>query len=163
MAICPCLLDNIVISSHLPGVRQTNTSVMFDKYWQYFTTGAWHWMKEMQNVYESNRLSRSCLSPWRPRSIDMDNWIHSGLEYPNTKTGIRSVLGLCNIFRRFVPNLYCVAARLNKQVRKSQRQTFDGLADEETTALKKLKPKLVEPPFWVFHVCKAPISYINLI
>lgn len=54
-------------------------------------------------------------------------------------------------FFRFMPNFACVATPLNKELRKGQLQVFDALANHETTALKPLKAKLVEP-----HVLPLP-------
>lgn len=68
-----------------------------------------------------------------------------GHEPPTILTEFRLFLGLCNIFRQFVPNFARVGAFLNKKLPKGQAQTFDELSDEKVPALEMLKAKLVEP------------------
>lgn len=63
-----------------------------------------------------------------------------------TTTDIRSFLGLCNVFRRFVPNFSRVAAPLNKKLKKGQPSTFDELTQEEHGAYQPLKQALSTPP-----------------
>lgn len=57
-----------------------------------------------------------------------------GLEYPITKTEPRSVLGLSNVFHRFVPSFDRITAPLNKKLRKGQSQNFDRLPGNKITA-----------------------------
>lgn len=59
---------------------------------------------------------------------------------------MRSFLGLCNVFRRFVPNFSRIAAPLNKNVAKGQPATFDGLDETEQAAYETLKKALIRPP-----------------
>lgn len=66
------------------------------------------------------------------------------LEHPANLTEIRSILGLCNIFWRFVPKLARVSSRINKQVQKGQPLTFDGFPGEEIIASETLKAGLIE-------------------
>jgi len=61
-------------------------------------------------------------------------------------TDVRSFLGLCNVFRRFVPNFARVSAPLNDKLRKGEPARFAGLTDEETTAFDRLKDLLTSPP-----------------
>lgn len=68
------------------------------------------------------------------------------LKNPTTQTEIRSFLGLCNIFRRFVPYLSKVAAPLNKKLCKDQLKSFPSLAVEEKQAVECLKDLLSNPP-----------------
>lgn len=68
-----------------------------------------------------------------------------GLEHPADVTDLRSFSGLCNVFCGFVPNLAHVAIQLNESLCKSQLWTFDGLTNDERTALDTLKALVVEP------------------
>lgn len=61
------------------------------------------------------------------------------LEYHTTVPKLRSILKLCNVFRRVVPSFACVASPLNEKPCKGQSQTFHGLHDDGFTTLQPLK------------------------
>ena len=65
---------------------------------------------------------------------------------PQTQTELRSFLGLCNVYRRFVPNFARIAAPLNKKLMKDQPTNFETLSAEEYDAFQTLKRRLIEPP-----------------
>ena len=65
---------------------------------------------------------------------------------PTTQTGIRSFIGLCNVFRRFVPNFARIATPLNRKLEKGQPFNFEVLTDPEYAAFEELKRRLVSPP-----------------
>ena len=65
---------------------------------------------------------------------------------PTTQPGIRSFVGLCNIFRRFVPNFARIATPLNQKLEKDQPTKFGHLTDEEREAFEELKRRLTSPP-----------------
>ena len=68
------------------------------------------------------------------------------LQAPTNLTELRSFLGLCNVFRRFVPNFARIAAPLNRKLRKGEPTVFGPLNEEEMGALEELKKRLIEPP-----------------
>lgn len=41
-------------------------------------------------------------------------------KHPTTQTKLRFFLGLCNVFRRFIPNFVCLSVPLTKRLRKDQ-------------------------------------------
>lgn len=55
---------------------------------------------------------------------------------------IWSFLGLCNIFRCFVPNFSRIASQISRRHRKTQTKEFLPLTKEETVALEKIKKKV---------------------
>lgn len=67
------------------------------------------------------------------------------LQHSTTVTELPPFLRLCKVFCLFVQNFARFAAPLTKKLRKGQLHTFDTISDDETTALKTLKAKLVEP------------------
>ena len=69
-----------------------------------------------------------------------------GFPEPTNTTDVRSFLGLCNVFRRFVPNFARVAAPLNLMLQKGQPDKFDELTDEQKAAFNELKERLISPP-----------------
>ena len=60
---------------------------------------------------------------------------------------MRSFLGLCNVYRKFVQNFTRIAAPLNKNLNKNQPTKWDALTDKEMEAFETLKQKLISPPF----------------
>ena len=66
--------------------------------------------------------------------------------YPKNQTELRSFLGACNVYRRFVPNFSHVAAPLNKLLQKGQSSNIPELTPEQKEAFNLLKASLVEPP-----------------
>lgn len=71
------------------------------------------------------------------------------LQEPRNVTKLRSYLGLCSVFRRFVPNFARIAASLNRKLRKDQPKEFGTLNDDERCAMKTLQEKLISPPILV--------------
>lgn len=64
-----------------------------------------------------------------------------------TVTEVRSILGLCKVFRWFVSNFARVAALLRRRLREGPLEPFDGFAVKEIKALGPLKAKLGESLF----------------
>lgn len=61
-------------------------------------------------------------------------------------TDVRSFLGLCNVFRRFIPNFARVAAPLTAKLEKDHPQRFPSLSPTEENAFESLKQLLISPP-----------------
>lgn len=72
------------------------------------------------------------------------------LQYPTTMTELQSYIGLRNTFRQFGPNFARVAPSLNMKQLVVETQTFDGMNEDETTALDTLQAKLVKTPMLAF-------------
>ena len=77
---------------------------------------------------------------------------------PRNATGMRSFLGLCNVYRRFVPNFSRITKPLNQRLTKGQPTKWGDLTNEETEAFKTLKTRLINPP--VLALPKVGRSYI---
>ena len=69
-----------------------------------------------------------------------------GFREPETQTQLRSFLGLCNVYRRFVSNFARVSAPLNKLLKKEQSPKLEPFTDDEWKAFHKLKEALASPP-----------------
>ena len=65
---------------------------------------------------------------------------------PRTQTELRSFLGLCNVYRRFVPKFSSIAAPLNAYLTKGKPAMFGILSKEAVTAFDTLRHKLLHPP-----------------
>ena len=65
---------------------------------------------------------------------------------PKNKTQVRSFLGMCNVYRRFIRDFTRIAHPLNQKVRKDAPQSWDALTDEETLSFNTLKRALLTAP-----------------
>ena len=68
-----------------------------------------------------------------------------GFKMPTTQTELRSFLGLCNVYRRFVPNFARAAAPLNDLLKKGQAFELPPLDEKQRKAFDSLKQALIEP------------------
>lgn len=66
--------------------------------------------------------------------------------YPSTQTQLRSFLGMCNVYRRFVPCFARVAAPLNKLLCKGQSPQLPEATVEQRDSFETLKKALINPP-----------------
>lgn len=59
---------------------------------------------------------------------------------------LSSFLDLCSAFRQSIPTFARITNQLNKKLCENQPQTFDNLTDDERTAMRTLKKRLISPP-----------------
>ena len=69
-----------------------------------------------------------------------------GFKEPRTQTQLRSFLGMCNVYRRFVPNFARVAAPINQLLKKEQGQDLPPFDEAQVHSFNLLKRALSEPP-----------------
>jgi hypothetical protein len=69
---------------------------------------------------------------------------------PKTQTELRSFLGLCNVYHRFVANFAKIAHPLNQLLRKGESPQLGELTQEQFEAFEKLRQKLLDPPILAF-------------
>jgi hypothetical protein len=65
--------------------------------------------------------------------------------YPTKSTELRSFLGMCNVYRRFVERFAKIAAPLTDLLKKGQPETF-MLNTEQQKSFHVLRDALIEPP-----------------
>ena len=76
---------------------------------------------------------------------------------PETKTQVRSFVGMCNVYRRFVPNFATVAAPLVELTKKEYPDKLPKLNEEQLRSFEKLKQMLLQPP--VLRLPKEGLPY----
>ena len=70
-----------------------------------------------------------------------------GFSEPTTQTQLRSFLGLCNVYRRFVPNFARISAPLNKMLKKDEPAVFpEHFTEEQLKSFLTLKSALTKAP-----------------
>jgi hypothetical protein len=65
---------------------------------------------------------------------------------PTTQTELRSFLGLCNVYRRFVPSFASIASPLNALLRKGESPKLESLTENQLNSFNTLRAKLLDPP-----------------
>jgi RNase H-like domain found in reverse transcriptase len=65
---------------------------------------------------------------------------------PTTRSKLRSFLGLCNVFRRFVAGFAKIAEPLNILLRKGESPQLGSLSEEQLAAFETLRTRLLDPP-----------------
>lgn len=66
--------------------------------------------------------------------------------YPTTRTQMRSFLGMCSVYRRFVQNFAGVASSLMRHTSKNGARYLNSPSEDEYRAFELLKEALTNPP-----------------
>ena len=85
----------------------------------------------------------------RPGRLEVEgrNFIATELACaPTNQTELRSFLGMCNVYRRFVQGFSKIAAPPNKKTSKNQPYDVEVVTGTEYAAFDELKRRLVSPP-----------------
>jgi hypothetical protein len=82
-------------------------------------------------------------------------------KFPTTQSELRSFLGLCNVYRRFVPGFANIAAPLNEFLRKGERPQLGELSLEQKDAFERLRQNLLDPPILALPEQRAPSPSIR--
>ena len=77
---------------------------------------------------------------------------------PVNQTELRSFLGLCNVYRRFVPGFAKIAAPLNTLLKKGESPNIGEFSTDQLGAFNALREKLLHPP--VLALPRADGRYI---
>ncbi|CDF40036.1 retrotransposon protein [Chondrus crispus] len=75
-----------------------------------------------------------------------------------TQTELRSFLGMCNVYRRFVPNFARTAAPLNVLLAKGKPFQLEKFSVEQSKAFGLLKTAVISPPILKLPRSNLPIS-----
>jgi hypothetical protein len=74
---------------------------------------------------------------------------------PTTQTELKSFLGLCNVYRNFVPRFAAVASPLTALLRKDVPFHLPVLSDEQLAAFNRLRDALFSPPILALHLANG--------
>ena len=80
-----------------------------------------------------------------------------GFAPPKTRTEIKSFLGICNVYRRFIIDFATISAPLNALLRKDAPDNFE-LRQNQIDSFNNLRQKLTSPPF--LSLPKPGLPYI---
>ena len=97
----------------------------------------------------------------RPGTLEIDELATRALRemsVPTTQTELRSFLGMCNVYRRFVRNYTDIAAPLNARLRKGQPVQLEPFGEIEMEAFDTLKEAICSPPILALPKPGLPYS-----
>ncbi|CDF33203.1 unnamed protein product [Chondrus crispus] len=97
----------------------------------------------------------------RPGTLSIDEVSTRALReiaIPTTQTELRSFLGLCNVYRRFVPNYAHKAAPLNQLLKKGQPAKLEPFDETEIKAFDTLREAVISPPILALPKAGFPYS-----
>lgn len=77
---------------------------------------------------------------------------------PTKKSELRSLVGLANVYRRFIDEFNNIAAPLNSLLKKGQPDSFGDLNELQTSAFDTLVHKVITPPILAFPIPGLPYS-----
>jgi Reverse transcriptase (RNA-dependent DNA polymerase) len=80
-------------------------------------------------------------------------------KHPTIQTELRSFLGLCNSYRRFVRGFAKIAAPLNLLLRKGETPQLGPLSPEQVTAFDTLRDALLNPPILALPLVSRALSH----
>jgi hypothetical protein len=79
-------------------------------------------------------------------------------KYPTTITELRSFLGMCNVFTRFVPSFSKIAGPLTNMLKNGAAEVFEELTLEQQDAFGRLRESLIDPTILVLPREDAPYT-----
>jgi Reverse transcriptase (RNA-dependent DNA polymerase)/RNase H-like domain found in reverse transcriptase len=77
---------------------------------------------------------------------------------PTMQTELHSFLGICNVYRRFVPGFAKIAGPLNNLLRKGESPQLGPLNAEQLLAFNYLREKLFHPPILALPLAKGQFN-----
>ncbi len=79
-----------------------------------------------------------------------------GFQFPTTQTQVRSFLGMCNVYRRFVKDFAKIAGPLNDLLKKGMPADLGPPTGEQFVAFNTPKQRLLAPPILRLPVYGRP-------
>ena len=98
------------------------------------------------------------ISPGKLSIADENRDAISEALFPQNITQLRSFLGLCNVFRRFVQGFSKIARPLNEMLKKDASPDYENPTEDQLKAFQDLKTVLLNPP--VLALPKADKPYV---
>jgi Reverse transcriptase (RNA-dependent DNA polymerase) len=140
---CLVYLDDIIVFSKTPAEHMAHLDAVLHRLYRCRTDSQ---LKEMPLLERDSGLLGPCDSP-RPTLRSGENTAAlKDTKHPTTQTELRSFLGLCNFYRRFVKGFAKIAAPLNVLLRKGETPQLCPLSPEQVIAFDTLRVSLLNPP-----------------
>jgi len=98
------------------------------------------------------------ISPGEMRVHNENLEVLAKVGHPRTKAQLRSFLGLCNVYRRFVANYARIAAPLNQLTTKAYGDTLPAFTETQAAVFTRLRDALLHPPVLALPRRGAPFT-----
>ena len=97
----------------------------------------------------------------KPGPLEVDTSLVAALreaKHPGSQTELRAFLGLCKVYRRFVPRYSQIAAPLNKLLKKGQPEKLITFGPDADYAFRTLIDAVTQPPVLALPKRDLPFS-----
>jgi RNase H-like domain found in reverse transcriptase/Reverse transcriptase (RNA-dependent DNA polymerase) len=78
---------------------------------------------------------------------------------PTTQSERISFLGLCNVYRRFVPGFGKITATLNVLLRKGESPQLGSLSEEQFAEFETIRTRLLDPPILALPLAEGRLNF----
>lgn len=112
----------------------------------------------MQVIYWNNWLSGPHYPVGPPRTFETHYTLFGKSDNPTTQTELLFFLGQSNVVRKFEPNAVCLAAQLNKVLKKNQPKSLGPLNEKESAADLSLSEDVISPLVLTLGIDKGPYT-----
>lgn len=100
----------------------------------------------MPLIYNQSEISRPTITPQKLSITETRTKGLKDTKHPRTLRGLRSFLGVCNVYRQFVPNYSRIAAPPNHLLKKAQQPTLPALDDTQALKFKTIIEAILSSP-----------------
>jgi hypothetical protein len=140
---CLVYLDDIIVFSKTPTEHMAHLDAVLHRLYR---AGRTLNLKKCHFFKETVDYLGHVIRPGQLSVAEKNTTTLKSTNHPTTQTELRSFLGLCNVYRRFVRGFAKIAAQLNLLLRKGETPQHGPLSSEQVTAFDTLRNALLNPP-----------------
>ena len=140
---CLVYLDDIIVFSKTPSEHMAHLDTVLHRLYR---AGLTLNLKKCHFFKETVDYLGHVIRPGHLSVAEKNTAALKVAKHPTTQTELRSFLGLCNVYRRFVKGFSKIAAPLNLLLRKGETPQLGPLSSEQVSAFETLRDALLNPP-----------------
>jgi len=114
--------------------------------------------KKCQFIHTSVEYLGHIISPGEMRVHNKNLQALAKVGHPGTRTQLRSFLGMCHVYRRFVANYARIEAPLNQLKTKAYGDTLPTITETQAAPFMRLRDALLHPPVLALPHREAPFT-----
>ena len=140
---CLVYLDDIIVFSKTPAEHMAHLDAVLHRLYR---AGLTLNLKKCHFFKNTVDYLGHVIRPGQLSVAEKNTAALKDMKHPTTQTELRSFLGLCNVYRRFVKGFAKIAAPLNVLLRKGETPQLDLLSPDQVIAFDTLRDALLNPP-----------------